>query len=100
MASSPTLFDSNDPIGTFSRRLSLTRRHRPRSQYPFGLFSTRIVDIITGGSDKLSTVFVWGVVINAFYLPGTFVGALMVDWIGPKKQLILFLCLQGVTGSV
>ncbi|GAA5869308.1 hypothetical protein JCM3774_004202 [Rhodotorula dairenensis] len=66
--------------------------------YPFGLFSTKIVDIITGGSDKLSTVFVWGVVINAFYLPGTFAGAFLVDWIGPKKQLIIFLCLQGVTG--
>lgn len=78
----------------------LTRRHRALPQYPFGLFSTRIVDIITGGSDKLSTVFVWGVVINAFYLPGTFAGAFMVDWIGPKKQLILFLCLQGITGSV
>ncbi|GAA5992147.1 hypothetical protein JCM10908_001788 [Rhodotorula pacifica] len=68
--------------------------------YPFGLFSTRIVDIITGGSDKLSTVFVWGVVINAFYLPGCFAGSLLVDWIGPKKQLIIFLCLQGVTGFI
>lgn len=39
--------------------------------YPFGLFSSKIVDIITGGSTKLSTVFIWGLVINAFYVPGT-----------------------------
>ncbi|BGP57677.1 glycerophosphoinositol permease [Rhodotorula sphaerocarpa] len=66
--------------------------------YPFGLFSSKIVDIITGGSTKLSTVFIWGLVINAFYVPGTVIGAFLVDWIGPKKQLMLFLCLQGVTG--
>ncbi|GJN93151.1 hypothetical protein Rhopal_006198-T1 [Rhodotorula paludigena] len=59
-----------------------------------------IVDTITGGSTKLSTVFAWNVVINAFYLPGTFIGALLVDVVGPKKQLIFFLCCQGTVGFV
>ncbi|GAA5968569.1 hypothetical protein JCM11641_007682 [Rhodosporidiobolus odoratus] len=68
--------------------------------YPFGLFSSQIVDTITGGSDKLSTVFAWNIVINAFYLPGTFLGAVLVDIVGPKKQLIIFLCCQGTVGFI
>ncbi|BGP51111.1 glycerophosphoinositol permease [Rhodotorula kratochvilovae] len=68
--------------------------------YPFGLFSSVIVDTVTGGSTKLTTVFGWNVVINAFYLPGTIAGALLVDWIQPKKQLIIFLCLQGIVGFI
>ncbi|BGP57787.1 glycerophosphoinositol permease [Rhodotorula sphaerocarpa] len=66
--------------------------------YPFGLFSSVIVDQITGSSTKLSTVLVWGLVINAFYLPGCFFGALTVDWIKPKRQLIVGLVLQGIIG--
>ncbi|BGP02934.1 hypothetical protein RTBOTA2_005793 [Rhodotorula toruloides] len=66
--------------------------------YPFGLFSSVIVDTVTGGSDKLTTVFAWNIVINAFYVPGCFFGALTVDWIGPKKQLMLFLMLQAIVG--
>jgi hypothetical protein len=38
--------------------------------YPFGLFSSVIVDTITGSSTKLTTVLAWNLVINAFYLPG------------------------------
>ena len=30
----------------------------------FGLYSTTVVNNITGGSDSLSTVFAWGVVIK------------------------------------
>ncbi|GAA5955294.1 hypothetical protein JCM21900_003036 [Sporobolomyces salmonicolor] len=66
--------------------------------YPFGLFSSTIVDTITGGSTALTTVFAWNVVINAFYIPGCIGGALIVDYLGPKKQMILFLCLQGIVG--
>ncbi|GAA6060458.1 hypothetical protein JCM10212_000886 [Sporobolomyces blumeae] len=68
--------------------------------YPFGLFSSQIVDTITGGSDKLTTVFAWNIVINAFYLPGTIGGSFLLDWVGPKKQIILFLCLQGTIGFI
>ncbi|GAA6009663.1 hypothetical protein JCM10207_004146 [Rhodosporidiobolus poonsookiae] len=65
---------------------------------PHSIFTLLIVDVITGGSTKLSTVFVWNLIINAFYMPGAIAGGLLVDWIGPKKQLISFLCLQGVLG--
>jgi len=68
--------------------------------YPFGLFSSAIVNTITGGSDKLTTVFAWNVVINAFYLPGTIGGSLIVDVVKPKRQMIIFLCLQGITGFI
>ena len=33
-----------------------------RSQ--FGLYSTTVVNNITGGSDSLSTIFAWGIVIK------------------------------------
>ncbi|GAA5954253.1 hypothetical protein JCM3765_005332 [Sporobolomyces pararoseus] len=68
--------------------------------YPFGLFSSEIVDTITGGSTKLTTVFAWNVIINAFYLPGTIGGSFLLDWAGPKKQIIFFLCLQGIVGFI
>ncbi|GAA6030862.1 hypothetical protein JCM8097_008912 [Rhodosporidiobolus ruineniae] len=68
--------------------------------YPFSLFSSQIVDTITGGSDKLTTVFAWNVCINAFYIPGAWGGALLVDWLGPRRQLIIFLCLQGTIGFI
>ncbi|GAA5902690.1 hypothetical protein JCM6882_004043 [Rhodosporidiobolus microsporus] len=68
--------------------------------YPFGLFSSIIVDQITGGSTKLITVFSFNLIINAFYLPGTIIGALLVDKLGPRRQLIIFLCLQGVVGFI
>jgi len=89
--------------------------------YPFGLFSSIIVDTITGGDDSLKTVFKWSLIINLFYIPGTVVGALLVDWLKvrgapslarprrsdpgltpsqPKRQLIIFLCLQGAVGFI
>ncbi|GAA5856488.1 hypothetical protein JCM5353_002088 [Sporobolomyces roseus] len=39
------------------------------------LYDFIIVDTITGGSTKLTTVFAWNIIINAFYLPGTIVSA-------------------------
>jgi len=56
--------------------------------YPFGLFSSAIVNTITGGSDKLTTVFAWNVVINAFYLPGTIGGSLIVDVVKVRVPLV------------
>ncbi|GAA5836750.1 hypothetical protein JCM9279_007649 [Rhodotorula babjevae] len=68
--------------------------------YPFGLFSSIIVDTITGGDDSLKTVFLWALVINLLYIPGTVIGALLVDWLKPKRQIIIFLCLQGAVGFI
>ncbi|GAA5824862.1 hypothetical protein JCM11251_005371 [Rhodosporidiobolus azoricus] len=68
--------------------------------YPFNLFSSIIIDQITGGSTKLTTVFAFNIIINAFYLPGTFIGALLVDKLRPRRQLVIFLCLQGAVGFI
>ncbi|POY75949.1 hypothetical protein BMF94_1033 [Rhodotorula taiwanensis] len=66
--------------------------------YPFGLFSSVIVDSITNSSTKLTTVLAWNLVINALYVPGSFIGAFTVDWLKPKRQLLIGLVLQGIIG--
>ncbi|KAG6807552.1 hypothetical protein H0H92_007117 [Tricholoma furcatifolium] len=53
---------------------------------------------ITGNSDSLSVVFGWNVVINLFYMPGTFIGAFVVDYLGPKYTMITGLLLQAIIG--
>jgi len=68
--------------------------------YPFGLYSTTVVNNITGNSESLSVIFAWNVVINAFYLPGTFIGAFIVDTLGPKNTMILGLIGQAIVGFI
>jgi len=68
--------------------------------YPFGLYSSTIIDSITGGDTRLSTVFGWNVVINLFYMPGTLGGAFLLDPLGPKWTIILGLLLQAVFGFI
>ncbi|GAA97199.1 uncharacterized protein L969DRAFT_84374 [Mixia osmundae IAM 14324] len=70
------------------------------SAYSFGLYSSTIIDVITGSSTKLTTVFAWNVVINSFYLPGCIGGALLLPFIGPKKLLIGALVIQAVIGYI
>ncbi|TFK75122.1 MFS Git1p-related glycerophosphoinositol and glycerophosphocholine permease [Pluteus cervinus] len=66
--------------------------------YPFGLYSSKIVNDITGGSESLTVVFGWNVIINLFYIPGTVGGAFIVDYLGPKNTMILGLLLQALFG--
>ncbi|KAF8737595.1 hypothetical protein AX14_012594 [Amanita brunnescens Koide BX004] len=68
--------------------------------YPFSLYSTVIVNDITGGSDALSVVLGWGVVINLFYMPGTIIGAFIVDYLGPKYTMIFGLVIQALVGFI
>jgi len=68
--------------------------------YPFGLYSTTVVDSVTGGATALSTVFGWGVVINLFYMPGTIIGAFIVDYMGPKYTMIFGLLMQAIIGFI
>jgi MFS family permease len=57
--------------------------------YPFGIYSSIIVDRVTGESSALSVVFGWNVIINLFYMPGTIGGAFIVDYLGPKWTMVL-----------
>ncbi|KAH9481417.1 Glycerophosphocholine permease GIT4 [Psilocybe cubensis] len=68
--------------------------------YPFGLYSSIIVDRVTGGSSNLTVVFGWNVVINLFYMPGTLGGAFIVDHLGAKRTMIAGLLLQAVIGFI
>ncbi|GLB40465.1 putative sugar (and other) transporter [Lyophyllum shimeji] len=66
--------------------------------YPFGIYSSTVVDNITGSTDSLTVVFGWNVVINLFYMPGTLVGAFILDYLGPKYSMITGLLLQAIIG--
>jgi MFS family permease len=68
--------------------------------YPFGLYSSTITDAITGNTSSLTIVFGWSVVINLFYIPGTVVGAFVVDLLGPKVTMITGLLAQAVIGFI
>jgi len=68
--------------------------------YPFGIYSTTIVDDITGNSESLTVIFGWNVVINLFYMPGTIGGAFVVDYLGPKWTMITGLLLQALIGFI
>ncbi|PPQ97347.1 hypothetical protein CVT26_006581 [Gymnopilus dilepis] len=69
--------------------------------YPqFSIYSSIIIDRITGGSENLAVVFGWNVVINLFYMPGTLGGALIIDRLGPKYTMITGLLLQAAIGFI
>jgi len=68
--------------------------------YPFGIYSSIIVDNITGSSSDLVVVFGWNVVINLFYMPGTIIGAFIVDYLGPKWTMIAGLLAQAIVGFI
>jgi MFS family permease len=68
--------------------------------YPFGIYSSIVVNNITGGSSALSVVFGWNVVINLFYMPGTIIGAFVVDYLGAKYTMITGLLLQAIIGFI
>lgn len=67
--------------------------------YPGSIYSTIITDsIIPNGT--LYQVFGWGVVINLFYWPGTFIGALVNDRLGPRNTMVIGLLLQSIVGWI
>ncbi|KAK4700921.1 hypothetical protein P7C70_g5323, partial [Phenoliferia sp. Uapishka_3] len=51
-------------------------------------------------NSDLKTVFGWNVVINLFYIPGTMLGALVVDKVKPKRLMISMLLTQAVIGFI
>ncbi|ODV84060.1 hypothetical protein CANARDRAFT_29509 [[Candida] arabinofermentans NRRL YB-2248] len=69
------------------------------SAYAFGIYSTPILDSIIPDGDIYKT-FGWNVVLNLFYLPGSFLGALAADYIGPRLTLVVGVFLQAIIGYV
>ncbi|KAH9917111.1 metabolite transporter [Epithele typhae] len=68
--------------------------------YPFGLYSSTVTNIITGSDATLVVVFGWAVVINLFNIPGTVIGAFVVDFLGPKYTMITGLLCQATIGFI
>jgi len=66
--------------------------------YPFGIYASTIIDVIIGDTASLQAVFGWNIVINLFYIPGTMLGALLVDYIKPKRMMAVMLILQSIIG--
>ncbi|KAI5818936.1 major facilitator superfamily domain-containing protein [Pyronema omphalodes] len=65
--------------------------------YSAGIYSATIISHVAGGDD-LVVGFGWNVVLNLFYIPGSFIGCFISDKIGPRYCLILGLILQAITG--
>lgn len=72
------------------------------SSYAFGIYSSLIIkNLLTNDSDEqvgLKESFAWNVLFNAFYLPGSFAGAIFADYIGPRLTLSLGLFVQAMFG--
>lgn len=66
--------------------------------YPFGIYGSTVVDTITGKHAALTTVLGWNVVINLFNIPGTIIGAVLVDKLKPKNMMVICLVLQATFG--
>ncbi|KAJ7850281.1 MFS Git1p-related glycerophosphoinositol and glycerophosphocholine permease [Mycena olivaceomarginata] len=69
-------------------------------KYPFGIYSSTIINTVTGNSESLTVVFGWNTVINLFYMPGAIVGAFCLDHMGPKWSMISGLLVQAAIGLV
>ncbi|CAE6440464.1 unnamed protein product [Rhizoctonia solani] len=66
--------------------------------YPFSIYSSTVIDSIIGDTDSLYVIFGWNVVINLFYIPGTVIGAFLVDYLTPKYAMITGLLCQAIIG--
>ncbi|KIJ42492.1 hypothetical protein M422DRAFT_31288 [Sphaerobolus stellatus SS14] len=66
--------------------------------YPFGIYSSTVLDSVAPTGSSLTIIFGWNVVINLFDMPGTLIGAFVVDWLGPKYTMITGLLLQSLFG--
>lgn len=67
--------------------------------YAFGLYLSFILKIIIPDGD-LNKTFGWNIVLNLFYIPGAFLGAISSDYLGPRLTLVLGLVLQATFGIV
>ncbi|KAJ5134971.1 uncharacterized protein N7443_003413 [Penicillium atrosanguineum] len=67
--------------------------------YPFGLFSSTIVEQLNPNNTTVQNIG-YGTVINCFYLPGCLLGGLLMDRIGRKQNMTLGFMLWAVWGFI
>lgn len=70
------------------------------SAFSFGTYSSYWLFTILGNNAPMWKTFGWNVVINLFYLPGSFCGAFVSDWIGPRLCLVTGLTAQAILGFI
>lgn len=70
------------------------------SSYSFSIYSSDWIAIILGDSAPLWKSFGWTTLTYSFYIPGSFLGALASDWLGPRNTLALGVLLQGIVGFI
>jgi len=68
--------------------------------YPFGLFSTPILTSLEPAGVSYGVILGWNVVVNLFDMPGTIIGALVVDYFGPKNTMCIGLAIQSIIGFI
>ncbi|CAN6641041.1 glycerophosphoinositol transporter 1 [Trichomonascus vanleenenianus] len=69
------------------------------SAYSFGIYSSTIINVIIPDGDLYKT-FGWNVVMNLFYIPGSFLGAFAADYLGPRLCVAIGIGLQGIIGFI
>ncbi|TPX65508.1 hypothetical protein SpCBS45565_g05168 [Spizellomyces sp. 'palustris'] len=57
--------------------------------YPAGIFWSVIISTAVPDPSNLFKIQCWGILLNFFYLPGAFLGAVAVDKIGRRKTMAL-----------
>lgn len=67
------------------------------SSYAFGIYSSTILNRIIPDGDLYKT-FGWNIVLNLFYLPGSFCGAFAADYLGPRLTLVIGMTIQSIIG--
>lgn len=70
------------------------------SSYSFSLYSSKWINIIIGKDAPLWQQFGWNTLVNAFYIPGSSLGAFVSDWLGPRNALAVGVLVQGIIGFI
>lgn len=68
------------------------------SSYAFGTYSSIIIGLVLPADASLYKNFGWNVVLNLFYIPGSFIGAYSTDYFGARLTLGVGLVVQSAIG--
>ncbi|KAI5282920.1 hypothetical protein KEM54_002471 [Ascosphaera aggregata] len=66
------------------------------SAYAFGIYSSAWLSIVLSPSAPMWKSFGWNTVVMLFYIPGSFLGAFVSDFIGPRKTIAIGVGLQAL----
>lgn len=67
--------------------------------YPFGIYSSTIISGLNPNGKLVQTIG-FGTAINAFFLPGCFIGGVLMDKIGRRQTMTLGFILWSAMGFI